>query len=133
MRLAIEGFSNEVRFPRHPQTAPWLLMPFRSMPVRLGAHDQHKVGAVDLPLHPQWPAFGRMRVVLIDHCVDAIRPKLVRQSANACSMLLRFVAVADEDSFGADCIRINFNGHISPLCQVWTCAFSKIVVAISQQ
>jgi hypothetical protein len=48
-------------------------MPHHALAVERGADEQHEVGAVDLVVHPAWPAFGGCGMdVLIDERVDTV-------------------------------------------------------------
>ena len=85
------------------QTTPrpffWRLLLFHPKTIGCRADHQREVRFINLPLHPDRPAF-RWAFVLVDGRVHAVSPEPVRKCQNAFFMFCRVVAVTCENAHG---------------------------------
>jgi hypothetical protein len=75
----VQDLANDPCLPGGAQALPGLFLTIEPPLVGSGADYQHKLGGLDLPLPPQFPALRRKALVLIQHRVDAVRAQAVRQ------------------------------------------------------
>ncbi len=70
--------------------------PFKAAAINLRANNQHEIGFPDLALHPTHP-ICRSQFVLVNVAIKAPLAQRIRQLQHTGDVLLRIVAVADEN------------------------------------
>jgi hypothetical protein len=102
----IQLLGDDVAFPRSTQALPRHLLTTESPQVGFRTSHEHKDGLPHLPFTPQWPAFFGRLLILVDVAVDARLTQPIGQGQNAILVLMRVVAVADENPRRAHLFRL---------------------------
>jgi hypothetical protein len=90
---------NRAAFPRGTKTISRGFFPEDPTVVCGGTNTKHEVRVANLPEHPAVPPFGRRSLVLVDYAIDAVSPQAVRKRQHRGRVLLRVLAVTEEDSW----------------------------------
>jgi hypothetical protein len=81
--LGIDRVIDELGLPQNASSFPGFLSMLHTAEIGFGAHEEYKIGILDLLLHPHWPPQRRGWNVLIYPCVNTASAKTIRKLTHA--------------------------------------------------